>query len=372
MQKHHYTAVLFLLIAAFLAFMASRDFLKMYEHDKIHPSEALTKIGMLSDYLPNLKGTNGDTEVYFFDSGVPGGTSLILGGTHPNEPSGYLSAVVIMENINVVNGRVIIIPQACRSGFTCTDPMEALPLGYTLDSKSGERYFSFGSRVSNWLDQWPDPEVYTHYPSGQKLSGFETRNLNRAYPGKPKGTLTERVAYAIVELIKKEKVDVAFDLHEAAPEIPIIKAIVVHEKAKDLGAMAVLNLEFEDLKYALEISPQNFRGLSHREWGDSTEVLPFLMETSNPIQGRLRGRTNSDLIVNGVDNNYKIALESGKLRIEYDPEGEPLDIRVARHLQGIHAVIGAYNDFYPERQILYEKVPSYSDIVENGLTIYLQ
>ncbi|HPI37863.1 MAG TPA: succinylglutamate desuccinylase/aspartoacylase family protein [Ignavibacteriaceae bacterium] len=372
MQKHHYTAILFLVATAVMAFIASKDFLKMYEHDKVFPSEALTKTGMLSDYLPNLKGSNGDTEVYFFDSGVQGGTTLVLGGTHPNEPSGYLTAVVLMENIKVTQGKVIVIPQACRSGFTCTDPMEALPLGYYLKSKSGDRYFSFGSRVSNWLDQWPDPEVYTHYPSGQKLSGFETRNLNRAYPGKAKGTLTERVAYAIVELIKKEKVDVAFDLHEAAPEIPIIKAIVVHEKAKDIGAMAVLNLEFEDLKYALEISPQNFRGLSHREWGDSTEVFPFLMETSNPIQGRLRGRTNADLIINGVDNNYKIALESGKLRIEYDPEGEPLSVRVARHLQGIHAVVEAFNGFYPERQIVYENVPSYSDIEANGLEVYLQ
>jgi hypothetical protein len=249
--------------------------------------------------------------------------------------------------------------------------MEALPLGYTLKSKSGERYFSFGSRVSNLLDQWPDPEVYTHYPSGQKLSGFETRNLNRAYPGRANGTLTEKTAYAIVSLIQTEKVDIAFDLHEAAPEIPIIKAIVVHEKAKDIGAMAVLNLEFENLKYALEISPQNFRGLSHREWGDSTDVLPFLMETSNPIQGRLRGKTDANLAVNGVDPNYKTALESGKLRIEYEPGGEPLKIRVARHLQGIISIIESYNDFNAGKEINFINIPTYSEIEESGLEFYL-
>jgi hypothetical protein len=372
MKKNHYLGLIFLIAGGVLAAIAAKDFLGKYEKDKIFPSPSLTKIGMLSDYLQNLKGTNGDTEIYFYDSGVEGGTTLILGGTHPNEPAGYLAAVLLVENLNVIKGRVIVIPQACKSGFTTNDPMEAYPLGYTLNTKSGKRYFSFGSRVSNLLDQWPDPEVYTHFPSGQKLSGFETRNLNRAYPGRANGTLTEKTAYAIISLIKSEKVDVAFDLHEAAPEIPIIKAIVVHEKAKDIGAMAVLNLEFENLKYALEISPQNFKGLSHREWGDNTEVLPFLMETSNPIQGRLRGKTNADLIIKGVDNNYKIALESGKLRIEYSPEGEPLKIRVARHLQGIHAVIATYNEFYPERQIVYEKVPSYSDIVEKGLSIYLQ
>lgn len=371
MKKNNYSALLILIVGGILASIAAKDFLSKYENDKIFPSSSLTKIGMLSDYLQNLKGTSGDSEVYFFDSGVEGGTTLILGGTHPNEPSGYVTAIVLVENLIVTKGRVIVIPQACKSGFTTTDPMEALPLGYTLNTKSGERYFSFGSRVSNLLDQWPDPEVYTHYPSGQKLSGFETRNLNRAYPGRANGTLTEKTAYAIVSLIKSEKVDVAFDLHEAAPEIPIIKAIVVHEKAKDIGAMAVLNLEFENLKYALEISPQNFRGLSHREWGDSTNVLPFLMETSNPIQGRLRGKTSATLAVEGVDKNYKTALESGKLRIEYDPKGEPLKIRVGRHLQGIISIIESYNEFSSDRGINFSNVPTFSEIEENGLEFYL-
>lgn len=371
MKKNHYTALIILIVGGILASIAAHDFLAKYDKDKIVPSSSLSKVGMLSDYLQNLKGTSGDTEVYFFDSGVEGGTTLVLGGTHPNEPSGYLSAVVLVENMNVSKGRVIVIPQACKSGYTTTDPMEALPMGYTLKTKSGERFFSFGSRVSNLLDQWPDPEVYTHYPSGQKLSGFETRNLNRAYPGRADGTLTERTAYAIVSLIKSEKVDVAFDLHEAAPEIPIIKAIVVHEKAKDIGGMAVLNLEFENLKYALEISPQNFRGLSHREWGDSTEVFPFLMETSNPIQGRLRGRTNATLAVEGVDKNYKTALESGKLRIEYDPSGEPLKIRVGRHLQGILSVIESFNEFHQDKEIIFTNIPTYSEIAENGLEFYL-
>ena len=41
-----------------------------------------------------------------------------------------------------------------------------------------------------------------HASSGQKLSGSETRNLNRAYPGRPDGTFTEKVAYAITSLIR--------------------------------------------------------------------------------------------------------------------------------------------------------------------------
>lgn len=371
MKKNHITAAVFLLIAGIVVGIAASEFIAKKEKDRLYPAEGLTKKGKLSDYLQNLEGTNGDTDIYFFDSGNPGGTVLLLGGTHPNEPSGYIGAVVLVENIKVTTGRIIVIPQACHSGFTCTDPMEGLPTNYTLDTRGGKRTFSFGSRVSNPLDQWPDPEVYLHYPSGQKLSGFETRNLNRSYPGRADGTFSERVGYAIIELIKKEKVDLAFDLHEAAPEIPIIKAIIVHEKAKDIGAMAVLNLEFEDLKYALEISPKTFRGLSHREWGDSTEVVPVLMETSNPIQGRLRGKTNADMIVYGVDKNYKTALESGKLRIEYDPEGEPLKIRVARHIEGFRAVVTAFNEMNPGKEFIFENVPGFSEIAESGLKNFL-
>ena len=43
-------------------------------------------------------------------------------------------------------------------------------------------------------------------------------------PGRPDGSITEKMAYAIVEMIKKEKVDLAFDLHEASPEYPVVNA----------------------------------------------------------------------------------------------------------------------------------------------------
>jgi hypothetical protein len=174
-----------------------------------------------------------------------------------------------------------------------------------------------------------------------------------------------------MHLLDKEKVALAFDLHEAAPEIPIINAIVVHEKARDLGGMAVLNLEFEGLQYALEISPQNFRGLSHREWGDGHAVLPILMETSNPIQGRLRGPTNIDLILNGIDIRYQTALEEGRMRISYSPEGESLAKRVGRHLAGIAAVVSAYNEMYPDSPLMLEGLPAYTDLLSQGAGAFL-
>ena len=71
-----------------------------------------------------------------------------------------------------------------------------------------------------------------------------------------------------MQLIKAEKVAVAFDLHEAAPEIPIINAIVYHEKAEEIALNAIFELEMEGIRCSPERSPANFHGLSHREWGD--------------------------------------------------------------------------------------------------------
>lgn len=372
-QKHIWVALILLLAVLTLCAFASAEFLQMRDADVFHPSQSLTRTASLGDYAPSLKGGPGDAQVFFFESGKPGATVLVLGGTHPNEAAGFIAAVLLLENIKVDSGKFIIVPQACSSGYTCTDPLEGYPQSYTLKSQKGERRFRFGSRVCNPLHQWPDPLVYMHYPSGQSLSGFETRNLNRSYPGKENGSFSEQVGYSILQLLKKEKVDIAFDLHEAAPEIPIINAIITHEKSKEIGASAILDLELDGLTYALEMSPKNFHGLSHREWGDSTEVLPFLMETSNPIQGRLRGITNQDLIVRGFDACYERALKSAKFRITYEGgQGEPLNVRVARHIRGIRAVLTGYNEYRPGKPSFYSAIPSYGEITKNGIGQYLK
>jgi hypothetical protein len=364
-------AVIIFVITIAVCIISAKEFMKMKVPDKIYPANGISKIADLARFNPNLKGTNGNTAVYYFESGVPGGTLLLLGGTHPNEPAGFISAVLMVENLHISTGRVIVIPQACYSGFTCTDPLEGCPEFFSIKTKSGDRNFRFGSRVSNPLDQWPDPLVYSHYPSGQELSGIETRNLNRSYPGKINGSFTEKVGYAIMQLIINEKVDIAVDLHEAAPEVQIINALIAHEKGKDIAAGAVLNLEIQNLQYALEMSPENFRGLSHREWGDRTSAYAFLMETSNPIQGRLRGKTSADLVVYGDDPDYKEAIKIGKFRITYLPEGEPLKLRVGRHIEGIRALLDAFAENFPKKKIAYENIPTYQEIIDKGVGFYL-
>jgi len=361
----------FLLAAGLLAAVAAREMLPARWDEPLYPSRSLSRVLHLSDYFTGLKGANADTEIYLFEGSEPGGTMLILGGTHPNEPAGFIAAVLLAENLTVQRGRVFVVPRANRSGFTHTEPGEAHPMSFEIPTSAGARRFRYGCRFTSPLDQWPDPEVYLHHPSGQRLSGSETRNLNRSFPGRVDGNFTERLAFAITSLIEREKIDLVIDLHEASPEYPVINAIVAHERAMDVAALANLTLQAEGISFALEPSPQNFRGLTHREIGDATGALAILMESANLMQGRLRGRSDAGLILDGKDPWYLAAAHAGLLRVPYDDSGIPLDVRVGRHLAGIRAITDALNFVSPDRAISLSGVPTASDIHERGVGAFL-
>jgi hypothetical protein len=221
------------------------------------------------------------------------------------------------------------------------------------------------------MDQWPDPDIYLHHPSGQTLSGNQTRNLNRAFPGRPDGNFTEQIAHAITEIVHKEKVDLVIDLHEASPEYPVINAIVAHERAMPLAVNVVMNLELRDIKIGLEPSPQNLHGLTHREIGDHTGALAVLMETANPAQGRLRGKTGAELILTGKDRMYIKAYGAKRLYVDFDEKGHPLSERVCRHLAGIDEFLKAFSETMPDRPVVLGSLPLPEEIRDQGLGAFL-
>ena len=51
----------------------------------------VTKVVKLGDYFPGIKDTINDCNVYVLDSGKPGATVMVIGGTHPEEPAGVLA-----------------------------------------------------------------------------------------------------------------------------------------------------------------------------------------------------------------------------------------------------------------------------------------
>ncbi|WP_294704777.1 succinylglutamate desuccinylase [uncultured Fusobacterium sp.] len=366
------TGILILIFSAIIAFLAGKEFLKMREPEPIVTGEGVTSIQKLSDYLPSLKGTSGDSDIYVFKGEEEGGSTLVLGGTHGNEPSGLMAAILLVENAKVNKGTLYVIPRTNGSGLTHNDPQEGSPQRFHIKTPFGERWFRYGSRATNPLDQWPDPDVYVHAASGQNLSGSETRNINRAYPGRPDGTYTEKMAYAITELIRKNNINLTIDLHEASPEYPVINAIVSHEKAMGIASQVAMNLEFEDIAISLEPSPVNLRGLTHRELGDYTDTYAVLMESANAAQGRLRGRTNEALVLTGIDDRYVEAQKLGRLYVPYDENGHPLEERVGRHLSGVMQFITVMGENEPDKEMIVENVPIYADLMENGIGQYLK
>lgn len=370
-KGNKFTAGVLLTIAIMVCVVTGRGFSGNKELDFISPLPGFEK-RMLSEYFDGLKGHAMDTPVYVQNGEEDGGSVMILGGTHPNEPSGYMSAILMLENANVKKGRLFIVPFGNISGFTNTLAQEASPSRIHFKLRDGStRSFRYGSRDTNPTVMWPTPDIYIHKASGQELAGNESKNLNRAYPGDPNGTPTEMLAYGIMELLRKEKITLAFDLHEASPEYPVVEAIVAHERSMELAAVVTMDLLSMGIEMRLEPSPKNLRGLSHREWGDNTDVLPILMETANPSQGRLRGRTDEALVIDGVDKAYVKAAELGRLFVPYDKNGKPLDQRVARHVSSIMVFTENLGLFDEENSVHIEGVPGYETIIENGIGYYL-
>ncbi|MDD4212454.1 MAG: succinylglutamate desuccinylase [Bacilli bacterium] len=366
-----------ILASVVIAFIAGKEFVDFRNDDQefiIGPN--VTRIEKFSDYNPNLKETVGDADIFILEGSVSpiGPSLLILGGTHPNEPSGQLTSVLFLENLEVEYGTVYIVTEANRSAYSATNPQEGSPMYYDIETESGIRTFKFGSRATSFVDQWPNPDIFVHPASGQQLSNQDTRNLNRSYPGRIDGYYTERVAYAITQLIIQNNITITIDLHEASPEYMTNNAIVAHPgDAMNIAAHAYLYLELAGIIIKTETSPVNLRGLTHRELGLYTDTLAFLCETSNASQGRIHGEFTEELIVEGKDKFYEKAEELGLL------EANPTTIheRVARHMATIMQIVTSYNAIYnpgsiPGQSLILNNMPSYNDVMDQGIGKYLK
>lgn len=335
-------------------------------------SEHITEVKKLSDYSDVVKGTTNDCNVYIFDSGVEGGCFLIWGRTHPEEPTGVMAASLMVENLKVTQGKVIIIDSMNNSASTNSRVGEAYPRFFTYKTDWGTKVWRFGDRQANQLDSWPDPEVYIHYPSTQNLANVDIRNMNRNWPGKKDGTLTERTCYAVMRMIEAEGVDMTLDFHEAELEYTVENTIVVHEKGQAVGAMVSMMLSSQtfDVPVGMEFSPVALHGLSHREIGDHSDAASYLVEVAEPMLDRIRGITDEELLMSGKDRFVIKAGEHGLLYAPIDENGWPIEKRVARHVAVATKIMEVNNTINPDQTILIEGIPTYEEIMENGLAGY--
>jgi predicted deacylase len=323
---------------------------KPFKHD-IRPGPGVTSVRWLSRYNPAVAKTPGDTRVYILEGKERGGTVVVVGGTHSNEIAGIMAATVLVEHARVLKGRLIVIPNANNSAVSYTDPQRPGPEFITVPTSSGQRRFKYGARLTRPEHQGQaDPPKYHHPRSDEMLESAEARNLDRAYPGQAKGNLTERIAYGILEVIRSEGADIAFDLHEAGPESRLAWMVVANPKNVDTAALAIVNLDAAGIPMKLEPSSETFRGLSHREWGDATKAQAFLFETPSPTMvSNPRGADTLN------DPKYPLARRTGV------------------HLSTFMAVVDAYNELAKaELAIRLQDVPGWPEISKAGLKSFLK
>jgi len=362
------------LLAAALALMiiGTRDIraLRAYR-ETVVVSTALTSQVPLSTYFGGIKGTLMDAPVYVFDSGVPGGSVLLLGGEHAYEPASPMAAYVIMENIVVTKGRVFVIARANMSASTLGMLGNAYPPFFRIRTPWGEKRYRIGDRETSPLEQWPDPFTFVHYPSKQNLAYQDSRNMNRTYPGRPDGNLTERTSYAVSEMIRREKIDMTIDLHEASLGYPVVSTYVCHQRADELCMMASMILSAEQFPMKTEVSPKSLRGLTHREIGDFTESFAVLMETPEPFIDKFVGPMTEALMLTGRDEFMQTAADRGLLYADYNMKtGASLDYRVGRHLAGAAEVIKQMGEFYPAKMVK-AAWPTYGEVMRRGIGHFL-
>jgi hypothetical protein len=330
----------------------------------IRPGKGVTDLRKLSDYFPPLAGTNLDADVFILDSGKPGATALLLGGTHGNELAGTVSGLVVVENSVVKTGKLIVIPYANRSAISMKDTRNNIDPQQLIQSRSGERFLPYGDRRTDPADQGvEDPDVYKN-PMGYVLkNGAEARNLNRTYPGKHDGTPTEQATYAIIALVRTEQVDISLDMHEAdTPDNNkqddgdyrpggnkrLAYTLVSHPRGLEIAAYALLALEEDiDISMKLEKSNSTYRGLSHLEIGNATDCLSYLSESPNP--GQDRSRTEMDVV---GDSKY------------------PLTHRVGLHLRLFKQLADAYADESGEAFEI-DGLPEYQELLAGDIGRFL-
>ena len=331
----------------------------------------VTEVKKLSEYCEGIKDTMADTYVFFLEGKEPGGKTLIIANTHSNEPAALLAALIFLENAVVEKGTLIIIPVFNHSGSRNTRPGDGYPLYFEIPTEWGNKKFRMGNRDASWLDQWPDPDVYIHYPDRQLLSFIDVRNTNRTWPGRPSGPLMERVTYAAMQIIREENVDIAVDVHGAETMFPVTNCIVAPEKSKRIATMTTLTVKArEKFDNHVEPSPSGFRGLSHREIGDYSDAMPFLLEAPIPFLDQPTGPKTEALLLDGKDPFLLSLANEGKLFVPYDETGWPMAKRVGQHCSVIQELMTQFSRKYPEKAISIQNVPRYADVVKNGVGHY--
>lgn len=195
-------------------------------------------------------GSKYETEAYVLQSPEQGNAVMVVGGIHGNEPAGSQAAERLLS-LSVVKGTIIIITKANVLGL-----------------QAGKRFVP------------------------------ETTDLNRAYPGNKNGNPAQQITYDIVQLMKKYKISMLIDLHEArtfhrlnSKSLGQSVVFADNDKSAMLALAAVddinKNIKEPHKKFTFIGSP--IKGSTAYYAGTALKIAAFTLETSvqQPIEERV-------------------------------------------------------------------------------------
>jgi uncharacterized repeat protein (TIGR02543 family) len=127
-----------------------------------------TVVNVVHTYEVFLEGTPDEFTIHKFLTDQPGPTILIMGGIHGDERAGFHTSTQMLD-FNFKRGTVYVLPIA-------------------------------NNRAATALKRYASP--------------YQT-DLNRAFPGDPEGTPTQRLAYTLINAIHDRNPQLVLDLHES-------------------------------------------------------------------------------------------------------------------------------------------------------------
>lgn len=225
-----------------------------------------------------LASTIYETTVYVFTSNLPGPTVMIVGGIHGDEIAGWQVAQTLVTKDDY-RGKVIIIPKANI-------------LATTLQKR------------------YPGQETKGVY------QGISYSDLNRVFPGKIDGTITEQIAYAIIEEVEKYQPDYIVDLHESRrsytdKKSPLIGDEIIYGNSKSTffayDMVDLFNKEYlavGDIKFAVDNSAP--MGSFNNYCGNNYEAIVLTIETNRQLN--LSRRIEQQLAF--IEILFKLAKEN--------------------------------------------------------------
>jgi len=166
-------------------------------------------------------------------------------------------------------------------------------------------------------------------------------------------------------------VDITIDIHGAETMFPVTNCIVAPQKSMRIATMTSLTVNaMEGFENHVEPSPSGFRGLSHREIGDFSDTMPFLLEAPLPYLDQPTGPKTMDLLLQGIDPFLLSLSKQKKLFVSYDESGWPMEKRVGQHCSVVLEIMNQFTRRNMDRAIRVSHAPRYADILKNGVGFY--